>query len=324
MFTLSCSNTESEDSSPVPMSAQARGAIIGTITGAFVLLAAFLCFRWRKRHQKKHRPVPVLPRILSGGDDITTAAMPPYEYSPPMRTNEHLPMRPIPSPPRVLPSSKQAMAIAMAPLRSSIDFGSEASSAISAGTWQLERGETSWASSASADPEDEEPPPLGHSPATSNSHERYLRPTAPLSMPPPLSLQQLIGRELYSILSSPDRCSLDTPLYTPTSISTRDHPNRFRVANDTEHFSNSGGGVASTSKHPYALTEESGGQKGERARRSLDTNATGGGQRQRVPISRHEMEYLADLVAARITRDNNQRTEQTRSNTRHGPPPSYV
>jgi hypothetical protein len=212
----------------------------------------------------------------------------------------------------------------MAPLRSSIDFESEASSAISAGTWQSEPGETSWADSTSADPEDEEPSPLGHSPATSNSHERYLRPTAPPSMPPPLSLQQLIGRELYNILSSPERGSPDTPLYTPTPISTRDHPGRLQVVNDTERFSSSGGGVASTSKHPYALTEELGSQKEERARGSPDSSVTGGGQRQRVRISTHQMEYLADLVAARITRDNNQRTEQSRSNTRHGPPPSYV
>jgi hypothetical protein len=299
-----------------------------------MLFITFLCFRWRRRHRKKHRPVPILPRVGNSDEDITTAAVPPYEYSPPMRTNEHLPVRilasqprPAPSPPRVLPGSKQAVIVA--PPRSSSDFGSEVSSPTSADTWQLERDEMSRAGSASTYPEDEmSPPPLGHSPVTNNSHERSLRQTVPSSMPSPLSLRQLIGRELDNILSSPDNYSPDTPAYTPTSTSTQDYAGRFRVANDTEQSSTSAGAVGSTSKHAYALTGGSNSQKGEHTRRFPElgpTDSRGGAERQRVPISRHEMEYLADLVAARITRDSNQRTGQIRSEMgRHGPPPSYI
>jgi hypothetical protein len=96
------------------------------------------------------------------------------------------------------------------------------------------------------------------------------------------------------------------------------------VVNDTEQSSTSAEGVASASERAF----ESNNQKEERARRSPESGSADsrdGAQRQQVPISRDEMEYLADLVAARITRDSDQRTGQIRLELgRHSPPPSYV
>ena len=310
------------------MSAQARGAIIGTTFAASALLATFLYFRWRKRHLQKHAPVPVLPRIRSSGDDLTNRAMSLLEFSSPMESSEGnssmmFAPRPGPrlSPPRVLPSSKQALATH---LQRHPSVGSEASSYPSEDTCQSSHGETSQHDTVSGYPEDEMPPVQGHSPATASPHEWYPWPTVPPLLRSPLSLQQLIGIELDNLLSSPDAQSPDNPLYTSISTSTRDHAGRFRVANETEHPANFGGGVASTSKRPQGPTEETDSQRRGHARlpELSSMEGRGGVPRRRVPISRYELECLADLVAARITREANQRTEPETS--RAGPPPSYV
>lgn len=284
------------------------------------MFVAFLCFRWRQRHQKKHRPAAILPR--SSGNDLMTEASPqPYQVPPPMQPSAFYPSVPI-SPARVLPTSKEARFIAP-PRRSSSSIESNGTppSSLGAGTWDTSQRATSRRDSHSIYPEDEQP-------VASTSHAgQNLQPTA-AALRPPLSLQELIGRELDNILSSPDTYSPDSPLYTPSSLHGRDPRLGIRIANATEASSSSGGALtSSSSKRPLETSSShSHGRRTDQQRAGTPPD----GSSARVAISRGEMEYLADLVAARITAGaHDSRTEQNRSDVDrnqhgHGPPPSYV
>ena len=296
------------------MSSQTIGAIVGTILGAFAIFLAFLCFRWRQRHQRKHQPMAILPGVGSSGNDLAAAVIPVvHDNAPSMRSSSYhaTVTQPMPPPARVLPSSKQAQAFG--PQRSYSSFRSDSTPpSLSAETWHS-NGETSHQDSQSAYPEDEEVP------VASTSYAGQGVPLAPTrSMRSPLSLQQLIGRELDNILSSPEAYSPDSPPYTPSSLYGR---SGFRIANATEASSSAGGAFASSSsKRPIETSSNH-----SHSRRAGAPDASAGsaeGGRPRVAISRNEMEYLADLVAARITGSNiDPRTEQTGSSCC---PPSYV
>jgi hypothetical protein len=311
------------------MSKQAIGAVVGTTLSAVLLCLAFLILRWHRRHKKKHEPKPILPR--SASDESTGNMTQNQILAPPAVTVQTLDLQtemtdaspitprsmdPLTPSSRRIPNSKQRSLFPYASRLS--DDGSDSESippsVVDTGTAPLSDSIVLDASDVSQG-HDVEPNGGLHPPRE-----------GPVQSASPVSLQHLINRELENLLTDPDTQSYWNSLNSPSSPSY--DPSSYGFG------AQSGPTLASTSKVPYGLpaTRQNTSSHYTTDRTSLAPPSPSSSGSHQIRLSRQDMDVLADLVAARITRGQRQGQSRPQLQTHQeqqleggpGPPPSYA
>ncbi|PVG02675.1 hypothetical protein CPB86DRAFT_533708 [Serendipita vermifera] len=321
-------NTQQDERPTAKMSKQALGAIIGTTLSAVLLFLAFLIFRWHRRHKKKHDPHPILPRSASDestGNIMTRNPGPPV---PPPVTIQTLDLQtemtdaspitprsmdPLTPSSRRIPNSKQRSLFPYASRLSDDGTESIPPSVVDTGTAPLSESIILDASDVSQEHE-------------VDANDGLHPPGGPAQPASPVSLQHLINRELEHLLTDPDTQSYWNSLTSPPSPSY-----------DLSSYglgAQSGPTLASTSKVPYGPppVRQNTSSHYTTDRTSLAPPSPSSTGSHQLRLSRQDMDVLADLVAARITRGQRPGHLQPRLQPHQeqqpeggpGPPPSYA
>ncbi|KIM29038.1 hypothetical protein M408DRAFT_329067 [Serendipita vermifera MAFF 305830] len=281
-------SSSNDTSSGIILTKSAILAIIGTLVGALLLAIGFCFWRWRRRRairglQRRDQGTAVMNHAnLNHSGALLTSS------SPIANRTSHTGTPDMPNPlthPNVLPSSKELRMRGAVYREQDLEDGSSISDA--SGPLSTANSTSIWpdASDVQQEGSSSQMPPRPHNQQ---------------------SLQALIGRELENILQNPRHQDSPTSFTgTPSPFSSLNDV-QSSVTSETEQSGN-----PFSEKPPLSLTIP----HSHRDARSILPSAT-------TPISRRDMEVLADLVAQRLIRD------RTPVSPTHGhnpaiPPPSY-